>query len=508
MCGISGSIGTSVYQIANKQRHRGPDNFSVNETFAHNRLSIIDLTDQGNQPMTCGPYEMTFNGEIYNYKELFGYLNPQDDMGDYTIPGDARVFLKYINRFGLDKALRDANGMWAFGLKQGNTITLCVDRLGQKPLYYYHDNEIFAFASCPSALLHLKEKWKISEQGLASYWKLGAVMQDSIWESIRRVYASEKVSYNINTHELTTERYWQPEYKPNEDLKELVIDAIKKVKVADVPVYLFLSGGIDSSVVASQGFQHAVHMDGPELGYAEKVAQRFGINLHIVSPGKFDAVECMTDYVRKCGEPSAAALIPYIVSRETAKLCKVAVSANGADELFFGYDRTRERPTTQQLQHIFRSMPVDQNYFHVYNAIDNRMSSGRWLELQTYVQHDLNKTLDFASMAHGLEVRSPFLDHRLVEAALSVPQEKIGRKALLKQMLREQGFDDRFLNRPKLGFTLYQKPINYDVDGAYRWCVDNGWLKDAAYSKRDQLYLNAAAFAFKVWLDTYKDIIA
>jgi len=136
------------------------------------------------------------------------------------------------------------------------------------------------------------------------------------------------------------------------------------------------------------------------------------------------------------------------------------------------------------------------------------MSQGRWFELQTYVQHDLNKTLDFASMAHGLEVRSPFLDHRLVEAALSVPQEKIGRKALLKDMLRGMGFNDAFLNRPKMGFTLYQKPTNYDVDGAYQWALANGWLKDAKRSPRDHQYLKASAFSFRIWWETFKNIIA
>src|SRR4249920_3784599 len=103
MCGIAGAIGTKAYNIADKQRHRGPDNFSVNETFAHNRLSIIDLSEQGNQPMTCGDYELTFNGEIYNYKELHSYLCPHDDLGNYTLPGDARGFINYINKFGLDK---------------------------------------------------------------------------------------------------------------------------------------------------------------------------------------------------------------------------------------------------------------------------------------------------------------------------------------------------------------------------------------------------------------------
>ncbi len=288
-----------------------------------------------------------------------------------------------------------------------------------------------------------------------------------------------------------------------------MLDSIRKVKVADVSVYIFLSGGIDSSVVASQGFTNAVHMDGPEYKYAEQVAQRFNINLHVVSPGKFDAVECMTDYVLKCGEPSMAALIPYIVSRETAKLCKVAVSANGADELFFGYDRTSDKTSHEQLNHIFRGNEFNEiKSLHVGFPLDHRLSTGRMIELQTYVQHDLNKTLDFASMAHGLEVRAPFLDHRLVEAALSVPKEKIGRKALLKDMLRGMGFNDQFLNRPKMGFTLFQKPVNYDVDSAYQWALREGWLKDAKRSPRDHQYLKASAFRFRIWWETYKGKIA
>jgi asparagine synthase (glutamine-hydrolysing) len=330
-------------------------------------------------------------------------------------------------------------------------------------------------------------------------------MVDSLWDGIKRVYSSEKVTYNISNGAITTERYWQPEYKPNEDLRELVIDAIKKVKVSDVPVYVFLSGGIDSSVVTSQGFGNAIHMDGNERQYAEQVATRFGTKLHIVSPKHFDAVECMTDYVQKCGEPSMSALIPYIVSREAAKLCKVAVSANGADELMFGYDRTQQDITTNQYYHIFRQY----NYFpeEDFMGIDERLSLGRWLELQTYVQHDLNKTLDFASMAHGLEVRSPFLNHKLVEAALSQPKEKIGRKSLLKQMLKEYGFNDQFLNRPKMGFTLYQQPTNYDVTGAFNWCIKNGWLKAGNYSPRDLQYLKATAFSFKIWWETFKNKI-
>jgi asparagine synthetase B (glutamine-hydrolysing) len=170
MCGISGSINTDVRTIAEKQRHRGPDNFSVNQMFAHNRLSIIDLSENGNQPMTYGGYEITFNGEIYNYKELASYLHVNDDLGDFIQAGDTFTFLKYISKFGIKKALNDSVGMWAFGLldKRENKIHLVVDRLGEKPLYYFQEGEVFAFSSSPAALLHLKDKWKINEQAFGN----------------------------------------------------------------------------------------------------------------------------------------------------------------------------------------------------------------------------------------------------------------------------------------------------------------------------------------------------
>lgn len=510
MCGISGSINTSVFTIADKQRHRGPDNFSVNSTFAHNRLSIIDLSDAGNQPMTCGKLEMTFNGEIYNYKQLFSYLNPHDDYGNYTIPGDARVFLKYINRFGIDKALRDANGMWAFGLTDGETITLCVDRFGEKPLYYFSEGDVFAFASCPSALLHLKDKWKINQQALQSYWKLGAVMQGSLWEGIKRVYASEKVTYNIRTKEIKTDRYWQPEYKPNEDLTELILDSIKKVRVADVPVYLYLSGGIDSTLCASQFVGgNAIHMDSPELKYAQQAATKFKINLKTVSPKSICVKEALQDHASKCGEPQAAALIPYLVSKEVKSLgIKVAISSNGADETFGGYNRIHQKVHQEQIDSIFRKV-ID--YPVPVFEIDERLSSSKWFELQTYVQHDLNKTLDFSSMAHSIEVRNPYLDHRLVAMALSVPHEKHGRKNILKGMLKNMGFDDHFLNRNKMGFSLYVEPDGFSKmkKDAFEWCIKRGYLKlnKLPLSGRDSEYLQMASLSFYHWYEVFENKI-
>lgn len=508
MCGIGGIINDSYHPIKifnDELYHRGPDHANIYHngvlSFGHTRLSILDLTEAGNQPLFTDRFVLTYNGEIYNYKDL-----------NYHGGNDAYTFLHYIDGYGqVDEALRDANGMYAFAIydKLKQELHLAVDKLGQKPLYYTQIGKSFAFASSPNALLPLKEKWSISTQALKSYWKLGSVMHNSIWGGIKKLNAGEHLKYNIKSGQVITEIYWQPQYQSNvKEIEDLIYDAINKVKVADVPIHIFLSGGVDSSLVASQFIAgNAIHLKSPEIIYAAQVAVKFDIRLRNVTPEDCEPIEAMRDYARKCGEPSMAALIPWITAREAAKFGKVAISANGADELFFGYDRTSQKITRIQLDHIFRSC-VD---YEIYRPeIDNRLSSGRWLELMTYVQHDLNKTLDFASMAHSLEVRSPFLDHRLVEAALSIPQEKIGRKQILKNMLQRMGFSREFTDRPKMGFSLYTPVPNLNElqTEAYQWCLNEKYLQLMHEpNKRDLMYLKASAFGFKQWWEVWKNKI-
>lgn len=519
MCGISGCINQNIDSLIEKQTHRGPDasgkrlvDIEENLWLGHNRLSIIDLSENGNQPMENERYALTFNGEIYNYRELDYYLTPNDDMAGSKMPGDTRTLLNYITRFGLTRAMNDINGMYAFGLydKIYKKLHLVVDRFAQKPLYYFQQNETFAFASSPAALLHLKDKWKISEEALQSYWKLGSVMTGSIWEGIQKVDGSEIVTYDLDKKHLSKQRYWEPKFQENTSgIQDLILDVIRKVKVSDVPVYIFLSGGIDSTLVASQWEGgNAIHLDGPERKYAEQVASRFNINLHVVSPKEVCAKCAIKSYSVRSGEPSMAGIIPWITAKEAAKFCKVAVSANGADEIFFGYSRTHEKICDEQWDHVFRScvsyLPSADRY------CDERISEGRWFELMNYVKHDLNKTLDAASMCHSLEVRNPFLDHRLVEMALSIPQEKVGRKELLKNMLRKFGFDNQFLNRPKQGFSLYHEPKGYKdlQEESYKWAIQNKFLKLISHpSPRDLQYLKASAAGFMVWYEAFKNII-
>lgn len=522
MCGIAGIVNIEesfIHEIALHQTKRGPDYMGVKKAdeniyMAHNLLAIIGHQEQ---PIEATRFMMVFNGCIYNYKELYPY---QDS--------DTGALLRCFECGGIEQTLREINGMYAIGLydKTLKQLHLIVDRFGQKPLYYYHEGDKFAFASTPGALLCLKDKWQINKDALQSYWLLGSTMgEDSIWSGIKKVCASEWVTLDIESNKLTTKRYWEPQFQENaiDNIEELVFDAINKTKVSDVPIHIFLSGGIDSTLVASQFHDmDAIHLDSPEVHHAQRVADKFHVKLKVIHPHGVDTEAALTDYSYQSGEPTMAGLIPYIASQEVSKFGRVAITANGADELFFGYDRTHEVMTIPQRQHILRSIMPDEEMYNFlmprvalkFDYSDKRLSSGRWFELITYVKFDLNKTLDFASGCHSLEVRAPFLDHRLVECALSIPESRhkqYGNKSILKGMLRKMGFDEVFLNREKLGFSLHYKPEGLEdlITKAWRWCIDNDWLAinlmaEKSLSRRDFQYLRMSALGFYYWYHTWE----
>lgn len=493
------------------QKRGGPDGGMVMDdtdnhvTLGHRRLSIIDLTDRGRQPVTTERYCMTYNGEIYNYKHEWP-----------DAANDTLGLLSSIDSIGINKTLTLLNGMFSIAVfdEHEQEIHLIVDRLGQKPLYFYHKDNRFYFASYPAALYDLEPSWSINKDALQSYWLLGSVMgEDSIFCGIKKLCASEHLTYSIRENKIKIERYWEPKYQDKtNNIDELIVDAIRLTKVSDVPIHIFLSGGIDSTLVASQNYGgQAIHLDGPERQYAQYVADKFNINLKIVHPESIKTEEYLTDYSRQCGEPTMAGLIPYTTAKETAKFGKVAITANGADECFFGYDRTSEDFTIKQERHIFRDIKYPNWSQLPFYRFFNNDTNGRMFELGSYLQYDLNKTLDFASMCHGLEVRSPFLDHRLVEMALSIHEQehrRDGNKTILKNILRKIGFDEAFLNRPKLGFSLHSQPENLDrlIIQAWNWVHQNGFLnvKGLTLSGRDKKYLEMSALGFYYWFKTWQ----
>ncbi len=516
MCRIAGSVNISddwIEQSVYSQRKGGPDYQNWlkcappdNVNFGHTLLSIIGTQKQ---PIQYGGNLLSFNGCIYNFKELY----PEEK-------SDTVALLRLLCDKGAD-GVNDIIGMFAFAWYDQHTskVHLFVDRLGEKPLFYLHEGNQFAFASSPAPLIKLKEKWKLNRKALESYWYLGSVFgEDTLFDGIKKLMPAHHLTYDIASNEITIERYWKPKFQEKtDDIEEHVISAIKAVKVADVPVNIFLSGGVDSTLVASQFTGYgAVHMDSPEYGYAKLAAERFGLNLIKVESDNVDSLKCLQDYAKECAEPSMAALIPYITAEQSAKHGKVAISANGADELFFGYDR-HQWNTQKQMRHIFRP-GYEQLYTEMFVKwfnidLDIAETGGkRWYELVTYVAFDLNKTLDFASMCHGLEVRAPFLNHHLVEKALSIPQEKhftprFGPKSILKKMLSNMGFSDQYLTRPTLGFSLHNPPTDLKElkKDAYQWAKENNFvsLDESQFNQRDWNYTHAAAIGFRAFWDVH-----
>lgn len=525
MCGISGLIFKGVepdwkllYNMTEHQTMRGPDHtgfwINGNVGFGHNRLSIVDTSDKGNQPMETDRWVLVYNGEIYNYQHLRTKISPRQ----WKSYNDTETLLFYIDEKGIDKTLQDIDGMFAFAAfdKFERKLYLATDPLGIKPLYWYKDPYMFAFASSPGALTNVKSKWHFDndKSEVFNFLALGATF-NSLFSDIEKVYGGHLLVHEVDSGFTTGRPWYERKHHPGmtvDELKNTVVESIRSVKQADVPVFMFLSGGVDSSLVASEcQFMNAVHLASPEEGYAREVATKYDNPLSIVHPKDYSAEECLKDYAFKTGDCSMAALIPYIVSKEVSKIAKVAISSNGADELFVGYDRIKKQPSEAQFYHIFREYFIKKGTYWGEQA---QYLGSRQLELQTYVQFDLNKTLDFASMCHGLEVRVPYLNKSVVEAAMSLDYDQhvngLGNKSILKSMLLERGFSKEFVQRPKLGFSLHYEPADYkSLQEKGKKLLKDEFNIDPVfigmYKGRDERYYAASAAAFYCWFEVWKD---
>lgn len=515
MCGIIATFNVSaetVEKMVAHQSSRGPDNSGISGIggiiFGHNRLSIIDPSENGNQPISQSGLRLTYNGELYQDIRPF--------------PNDTLFLHHHLYHYAYDliKALNGLRGMFAFAFHDNaqQIIYLVRDRFGVKPLYYHVGKNFFAAASTPAAVSLTKNGWEMSKDGLQEYLSLGATMLHSMFEGILAVPPGHYVEFNCKTQEVKVVRWYYPKYIQNasEFIEDRVRTAIDRVKLTcDWPQIILLSGGIDSTLVASRyEGQGAIHLRSPEQEHAERVAKKFDIQLHTVDPEETNAEEALTDYISKSGDPTMAGLIPYITCKEIAKLgYRVAITANGADELFFGYERMKD--FEEQRKAIFREFTFMDD---VFEGIDDvalgvptknwpniDYSPTQWREIYSYLMFDLNKTLDFASMCHSVEVRVPYLDHELVEAALSIPMEthtgQFGNKSILKKMLNDLGFDWSFIHRPKMGFSLYHNPPDWNSlqDKAMKWYEREGFEQPINPTGRQQAYHQTTVVGLYLW---------
>ncbi|MEX2283723.1 MAG: asparagine synthase (glutamine-hydrolyzing) [Gemmatimonadota bacterium] len=373
MCGIAGVVGSGVRpddlrgaeMMVATMGHRGPDDQGSwasadgRAVFGHRRLAIIDLSPGGHQPMVKGPLSIVYNGELYNYRELRAELRTRS--AEFLTESDTEVLLAAYREWGSDCVER-LNGMFAFAIYDARTrrLFLARDRAGEKPLYYRHVAGRFAFASELKALLQLTEiRRHIDLKALDEYFTYGYVTgARTMFEGIHKLPAAHTLSFDVERDQADSARYWSlPAARPGGDENELVgeldrrlLESVKLRLVADVPVGVLLSGGVDSSLVtamaarASSGAVRTFTVTFPgdrafdESGYARQVAEHFGTQ-HTELVSEPPSPDLLTALARQFDEPLAdSSLLPtYTVSTAIRQHATVALGGDGGDELFGGY---------------------------------------------------------------------------------------------------------------------------------------------------------------------------
>ncbi len=370
MCGIAGYIGQGDENILRKMsqvmNHRGPDSHGVyvgtNFGLAHARLSIVDLTESGGQPMLNHneSISLVFNGEIYNYRELRKEL--ENDGYNFKGTSDTEVILAMYQKVG-EEVFSRLHGMFAIGIVDVNKgrLILARDRAGKKPLYWAHlASSTFTFASELSAL-SVHPTWniqqpKISRESLAQY-----VVNDyvptpaTIFEGVYKLEPATYMTVALSDRAIHKKVYWtlsQNEQSfDKQKLETLLSESVQRRLIADVPVGVFLSGGLDSSTVAYYAAKHAYpsRIKTFSIGFNEKsfdesefaqcVADELGTEHHHKVVTVSDCKESIKDIFHKLDEPIGdASIIPtYIVSKFARQYVTVALGGDGGDELFAGY---------------------------------------------------------------------------------------------------------------------------------------------------------------------------
>jgi asparagine synthase (glutamine-hydrolysing) len=552
VCGILGQLDPFARVDASRHefvqrgvallRHRGPDGDRIvdlrNLTVGHCRLSIIDLSDDASQPMrsSSGQSLLVTNGELYNYLELRRELAPP--ARGWRTSGDTEVMLEAFEQRGVD-AIHDFNGMFAFALWTGSELVLGRDRLGEKPLYWTRTaSGSFRFASEIGALLTPDTARRTSPGRIAEFLQYGYNLAPrTSFLGIHALPPAHLLRVKAREHDVqvTLERYWDvPPHDVREgstfeswteEFGETLASSVEMRLRADVPLSVFLSGGVDSSIVTALASRfgrerfRAVTIDlaDPAMSegtYAREVAAHLGVNadvIHVDPPSLDDIGAFIVRYGELHGDMSAFASLA--AARAARRVARVALTGDGSDELLGGYSRYRmaiegaararswPRPFSSFVKHASNRFPpwlrgdgrlalfrrdVAQAYLGIVRQFPSTCTPplfasppGAWpdplgealerhagrpplhqltmADFDTYIPGDTLPNLDRASMSVGLELRCPFLDHRLFELVSRAEPDWLANDTQVKRPLRHlfaSELPERVFSRPKLGFTV------------------------------------------------------
>lgn len=536
MCGIVGLIDASepniqglVGAMRDSMVRRGPDGiggfFEPPIGLAMRRLSVIDL-EHGWQPLTSRDGEIVAfqNGEIYNHRDLRGELERRGFV--FRTQSDTEVLAHGYAAWGIEGLLERVDGMYALAVldRARKELHLARDRFGEKPLFYASEAGRFAFASSllPLAALPWVDD-RIHPPSLDRYLALHYVPGDrTILSGVRRALPGERLRVSIDDVGVSRARYYrpplrQPRWSDDEELASEVEAAVRSRLVADVPVGVFLSGGLDSSIVAAVAARHSPRIDTFSMGFssaahdesrfAAAVAEVIGSSHHHFTFDNRSFQRLLPEVVATLDEPLGdQAMLPlYWLCREARRTVTVVLSGEGADELFAGYSyyaptsaegsslrsrwhryaqtvRRRSPTPTRLAEDSTSSTPS--GFPVLTNAAERKLLIGSassaadpwedellsWLgtgrdplqqataaDVATWLPDDLLVKFDRMAMAHSLEGRAPYLQRRLAERALHLPAHMRMSNGTTKVALRQMAqrwLPQSILERPKQGFVL------------------------------------------------------
>ena len=534
MCGIYiTNIPYEKEQIINKLniiKYRGPDNTGYlkihNVSLGHLRLSILDIDERSNQPFVFDNYIITFNGEIYNYKDIKQELIILGHQ--FCTESDTEVLIQGYKRWGKG-ILQKMNGMFAFSIydTNKNIIFSARDRLGVKPFFYYWKEGVFEICSQLGPLINNNSS--INADAVPAYLDCGYVPSPmSIIKNVYKLEPGKSLTINLTSREHIIEKYWDLQEveikkmsfdKAKKELHTLLIDAVKIRMQSDVPLGAFLSGGVDSALVTSIASNISEKpINTFTIGFKEpkfdesKVAQNFSrilkTNHKVLMCDASDVRELIPAFFEVFDEPFAdsSALPSLLLNKETKKHVTVALSGDGGDESFLGYNHfdlmykflkinklpffirkfisflpahlflpLRKETWSSILQSKtpddfsteislgFSSLQknVNRKWFKGYSNFmkiaKNPFQRMADLNIKLWLENDSNVKVDRASMASSVEVRSPFLDYRVVEFARSLPIEYRYDNGIKKKILKDilgEYIPKEVFNLPKKGFSI------------------------------------------------------
>jgi len=459
-------------------RHRGPDSqgthFVRNVMMGHARLSVLDLSEAGGQPMTssCGRYVIVYNGEVYNYEALATEL----DIGNRISRSDTEIVLRAFQKIGTE-IVSHLNGMFAFAIydEQQNKVWLVRDRMGIKPLFYKKTDSGIFFGSEIKAILKLEQSSLVINESAVHEWSYygNTLGEHTLYSSIHKLLPGHILEIDTKSLSVKTQCYWSPEkplrskssilYSNEYDIiaktRELLESSVKKQLVSDVPVGVFLSGGIDSSAVtafASRNYNgklstYSVGFDFDkgvnELPKARSIANRYGTEhheIHITGFDVADIVEKMVDH--NDGPFSDAANIPlYLLCNKVSNETKVVLQGDGGDELFGGYQRyntlsniVRMRFAAKIAGFINQLMPRNVSYHsrqRYINALKSKPPTELMALLLTVEDKTSPPTRIFAERFRTqVELSDPFYRYRQCTALFS-DQDLVNQMLLVDNMI-------------------------------------------------------------------------